>query len=163
MLTTPHSLHAKKPRCMCNVFNIRHQRIRSIKIDSSYYRQLLPAVPLNRISNKTGLTKIKKDLLVSSQRANRKLFWILSSFYLFLFARIILCNFQRFYNVHKSYTVHIIIQYVDGSLYVTFTGCFESECLAVQFNNNISSRTENKGSSDLGQSNPIDELFVLRF
>lgn len=56
-----------------------------------------------------------------------------------------------------------IIQYVDGSLYVTFTECFESECLAVQFNNNISSRTENKGSSDLGQSNPIDELFVLRF
>lgn len=148
---------------MCNVSNLRHQRIKSTKIATSYYRQLLPAVPLNRISNKTGLMEIR-GLLVSSQRANRKLFCILSSLYLLLFARVITYGFQRFYNFHKSYTIHIILQQVDGSLDVTFMGCFESECLAVQLNYNISSRTESKGSNDPGQSNHLNELmFVLSF
>lgn len=142
---------------MGSVFNLRLQRIRSAEIDASYYSQLLPAVPLNRISNKTGLMKIR-GLLVSSQRANRKLFCILSSFHLLLFARVIL------YNFHTSYTIHIIIQQADGLLNVTFMGCFESECLAAQFNN-TSSTTESKGLSHLGQSNHVKELvnlFVLR-
>lgn len=148
----------KKPQ-MCSVFNLSHQRIRSAEIDSSYYRQLLPAVPLSRISNKIGLMKIR-GLLVSSQRAKRKLLSILSSFYLLLFARVILYHFQRFYNFHKSYTIHIIIQETEGLLDVTSMGCFESECLALQFNN-IRSRTESKGLSDLGQSNHANELIIL--
>jgi len=48
--------------------------------------------------------------------------------------------------------MYAFLQQVGGSLDVISVGCFESECLAVQFNNSISSRTESDGSSDSGKA-----------